>query len=58
MEGRPWAQSLRVSYVGDVLRDVPEATVYSPYSDMGWRKGGEPGTARPARGVQHVPAVQ
>ena len=22
------------------------------------RKGGEPGTARPARGVQHVPAVQ
>lgn len=36
-KGRPWAQSLRVSYVGDVLRDVPEATVYSPYSDMGWR---------------------
>ena len=34
-KGRPWAQSLRVSYVGD-----------------------EPGTARPARGVQHVPAVQ
>ena len=25
-KGRPWAQSLRVSYVGDVLRDVPEAT--------------------------------
>lgn len=36
-KGRPWAQSLRVSYVGDVLRDVPEAAVYSPYSDMGWR---------------------
>ena len=36
-KGRPWAQSLRVSYVGDVLRDVPEATVYSLYSDMGWR---------------------
>lgn len=36
-KGRPWAQSLRVSYVGDVLRDVPEATMYSPYSDMGWR---------------------
>ena len=36
-KGRPWAQSLRVSYVGDVLRDVPEAAVYSLYSDMGWR---------------------
>ena len=36
-KGRPWAQSLRVSYGGDVLRDVPEATVYSLYSDMGWR---------------------
>lgn len=36
-KGRPWAQSLRVSYVGDVLKDVPEAAVYSPYSDMGWR---------------------
>lgn len=36
-KGRPWAQSLRVSYVGDVLRDVPEGTVYSPYSDMSWR---------------------
>lgn len=23
-KGRPWAQSLRVSYVGDVLRDVPD----------------------------------
>ena len=31
-KGRPWAQSLRVSSVGDVLRDVPEATVYSPVS--------------------------
>jgi len=36
-KGRPWAQALRVSYVGDVLQDVPEGTVYSPYSDMGWR---------------------
>ena len=36
-KGRPWAQSLRVSYVGDVLRDVPEAAGYSLYSDMGWR---------------------
>lgn len=36
-KGRPWAQALRVSYVGDVLQDVPEGTVYSPYSDMSWR---------------------
>lgn len=58
-KGRPWAQALRVSYVGDVLQDVPEGTVYSPYSDMSWRgEGGEPGTARFPRGVQHVPAVQ
>ena len=36
-KGRPWAQAQRVSYVGDVLQDVPEGTVYSPYSDMSWR---------------------
>mgnify|MGYP005924359885 CR=1 FL=1 len=36
-KGRPWAQALRVSYVGDVLQDAPEGTVYSPYSDMSWR---------------------
>lgn len=36
-KGRPWSQALRVSYVGDVLQDVPEGTVYSPYSDMSWR---------------------
>ena len=36
-KGKPWAQALRVSYVGDVLQDVPEGTVYSPYSDMSWR---------------------
>ena len=36
-KGRPWAQALRVSYVGDVLQDVPEGTVYSPYSAMSWR---------------------
>lgn len=36
-KGRPWTQALRVSYVGDVLQDVPEGTVYSPFSDMSWR---------------------
>lgn len=36
-KGRPWSQALRLSYVGDVLQDVPEGTVYSPYSGMGWR---------------------
>ena len=36
-KGKPWAQALRVSYVGDVLQDAPEGTVYSPYSDMSWR---------------------
>ncbi|WP_418684988.1 autotransporter domain-containing protein, partial [Akkermansia sp.] len=36
-KGRPWSQALRLSYVGDVLQDVPEGTVYSPYSGMSWR---------------------
>lgn len=36
-KGRPWEQSLRLSYVGDALQDVPGGTVYSPYSDMSWR---------------------
>lgn len=36
-KGRPWTQSLRLSYVGDALQDVPSGTVYSPYSDMSWR---------------------
>lgn len=36
-KGRPWTQSLRLSYVGDALQDVPGGTVYSPYSDMSWR---------------------
>lgn len=36
-KGRLWTQALRLSYVGDVLQDVPGGTVYSPYSDMSWR---------------------
>lgn len=36
-KGRLWSQALRLSYVGDVLQDVPGGTVYSPYSDMSWR---------------------
>lgn len=36
-KGRPWTQVLRLSYVGDAIQDVPEASVYSIYSDIFWR---------------------
>ncbi len=34
--GKPWQYSLRLSYVGDVIQDIPHAGVYSFYSDINW----------------------
>ena len=48
---------LRLSYVGDAIQDVPEASVYSIYSDIFWRdRGVQP--ARHAVRVEYDAALQ
>lgn len=56
-KGRHWTQVLRLSYVGDAIQDVPEASVYSIYSDIFWRtRGVQP--ARHAVRVEYDAALQ
>lgn len=56
-KGRPWTQVLRLSYVGDAIQDVPEASVYSIYSDIFWKaRGVKP--ARHAVRVEYDAALQ
>ena len=56
-KGRHWSQVLCLSYVGDAIQDVPEASVYSIYSDIFWRtRGVQP--ARHAVRVEYDAALQ
>ena len=48
---KPWHHTLRLSYAGDVVRDIPEAGVYSFYSDFSW-------TARAVKPSRHAMRVE